>query len=291
MDYVTRQFINLTKNFRKDLRKALAELRQALQQQTRAIDNHYKREEQRQAAHPSIQVFAELHTPEDVERHRTSNEERQYRLQFWNAVGTWGAFLAVAIYAGITFLQWWDFNKSIGLSQIIARQARVQAIAAVESAKAAKIAAEVAQFSVEAERPWIGPNGIEASPVGNDGLAVAAHIINSGRSPAYIFNAQWNHGLYKILPDSPEYLKKQGTHPLSGTYILVPNHDVRWKADQFTLTQQEMRDMQAGKVGLYFYMKVDYRDLRTKEVHHTHMCWAFEGIKVIGACNEYNYAD
>jgi hypothetical protein len=122
MDFVTRQFIVLTKKLRKELRKALSDLHNALQNQTRAIRDHYTKEQQNQNAQTPIQIIAELHTPEDVERAHAASEHRHHRLQQWNTVGTWLAFFAVAIYAVITYFQLRDFDASVGISQIIARQ-------------------------------------------------------------------------------------------------------------------------------------------------------------------------
>ena len=144
MDHVTRQFINLTKKLRKELRKALSDLQGALHEQTKAISKYYERDNQPQNAQPPIHIISELHTPEDVERRRTTNDDRQYRLQRWNTVGTWLAFFAVAVYAVITYFQLRDFDASVGVSQTIARQTRIQAAASKEAADAAKSAAETA---------------------------------------------------------------------------------------------------------------------------------------------------
>jgi hypothetical protein len=98
MDYVTRQFINLSKKLRKELRKALSDLRQALQKQTDAISKANERgDTQRSREGPPFVVRAELHVPERVEKDRQTREDRQHRLQIWVVMGTWAAFLAEVV--------------------------------------------------------------------------------------------------------------------------------------------------------------------------------------------------
>ncbi len=100
MDYVTRQFINLTKKFRK-------ELRQTLQKQTDAIGQAAKaaRESKQEPLPVPLPVLAELRTPEaDKTENRTQYKESR-RLQILLTLGTWLAFLAAAIYAGIAARQ------------------------------------------------------------------------------------------------------------------------------------------------------------------------------------------
>jgi hypothetical protein len=72
-----------------------------------------------QYKHPSqhVNIRAELHTPEHIERQRTENQNRNYRLQAWLVVGTWLAFIAAAIYAGITFRIWHQMEEQTKTAQ------------------------------------------------------------------------------------------------------------------------------------------------------------------------------
>ena len=183
------------------------------------------------------------------------------------------------------------------LGEIVKQYPELQksADAAVDSANAAKIAAQAAQksidVSIESDRPWVGPAGVEMAPKGDYELTVTPHIVNSGRSPALLFDAEWNYHLYVALPDNPEYRPRQGTHPLSSTYLLVPGRETKWEPQEVTLLKQDLEDLAAGKVGLYFFMRLKYKDLRTQEIHHTKLCWIFKNIHTTGVCNEYNNAD
>jgi hypothetical protein len=167
--------------------------------------------------------------------------------------------------------------------------------AAIASANAAKIAADAAQKSIDiatqSDRPWVGSNGIDSVAVGDSEVHFSPHIINSGRRTAYVIKAEWNYHLYKSLPANPEYRKGKPGHPLSSTYILVPGKDTRAVTEDVILTQQNMADIVAGKLGLYYYMRLDYRDIGTQQVHHTKLCWFFVTVNTTGVCNEYNSAD
>jgi len=69
MDYVTRQFINLAKHFRKDLRKALSDLNGALHKQTEAIRESYQINNDKQGPPPELTVLNNL--PSSIEIHQT----------------------------------------------------------------------------------------------------------------------------------------------------------------------------------------------------------------------------
>jgi Sec-independent protein translocase protein TatA len=80
MDYVTRQFINLTKKFRKDLRKIAADLNRALHKQTEAIRESNQAAETQQSPAPEVTVLN--HLPESIQVHQNAKDtgdERNYR--------------------------------------------------------------------------------------------------------------------------------------------------------------------------------------------------------------------
>jgi hypothetical protein len=291
-NFVARQFIVLVKKLRKELRKSLSDLRDALKNQTEAIRQYYQAAEQAQDAQSPIQISAELHTPEDVERRRTSNEDRQYRLQRWNTVGTWLAFFAVAIYAAITYFQLRDFDESIGISQIIARQARMQAAASNRNAVAAEVAN---RQSIETDRPWFGAVlvGVEGFEV--DKIPVATVLFtNSGKRPAKVIIAQTNSHWFHKFPDNPPYEYKTRS-----TNVIVPNVSVINKFNTATrkLTQVEIDTATAGTTARYFiYGNIQYVDIRTGIEHYTHACWSYIGnepalAKGFYNCNEYEDAN
>ena len=108
MDYVTRQFINLTKKFRKELRKALQDQTDAIRDATKA-----SRENKQEPLPMPLPIRAELQLPEAKENERTKREKRTLGIQIWLAVVTTLAFIAAAIYAGVAASQSSTFNQQL----------------------------------------------------------------------------------------------------------------------------------------------------------------------------------
>src|SRR5438034_1134344 len=103
MDYVTRQFINLTKKFRKELRQALQKQTDAIGQATKAA-----RENKQEPLPVPLPVKAELQITETIQTENRAQYNRSHGLQIWLTVGTWltflvtaGAFGAAAYYASV----------------------------------------------------------------------------------------------------------------------------------------------------------------------------------------------
>jgi hypothetical protein len=140
MDYVTRQFINLAKKLRDDLRQTLQKHTDAINQSTKAARDN----KQNQLPIP-LPVIAELKIPEADKGERRVQYDKSHSLQIWLTVGTWLAFLAAAIYAGIAANQ---FKVMRGqLREIIRQYPELQ-----KSAQAAHDTAEVnkeALYSVQ----------------------------------------------------------------------------------------------------------------------------------------------
>ena len=148
MDYVTRQFINLTKKFRKDFRKYANDLNRALHKQTDAICKSTESHDDEQR--PSPEIIATVNLPESIEVHQKAEDtrdERNYRRATFFVTGlTLGA---IAVYAGLVY---WQYREMINAT-----------IAAQTTAKAAQDAITQArdQFRQD-ERPyiWVTNNGI-----------------------------------------------------------------------------------------------------------------------------------
>lgn len=198
MDYVSRQFIELANR----LRKVLADLRDALQKQTKTIGDHYERDNQTQNTQPQIQVFAELHTPEDVERRHSANDDRQYRLQLLLTVGTWLAFIAAAIYAGIATRQLHEMK----LATVATQQAATAAATSADT--------QTRAFHLE-ERAWVraSPRNAPTFVVGKE-IVIPLAILNSGKTPALDFHSDVAVRLLK-KKELPEFVYKENSgHPV-----------------------------------------------------------------------------
>jgi hypothetical protein len=160
MDYVTRQFINLTKKFRKELRKALSDLNSALHKQTEAIRESYQVSNDKQSPLPEVTVLNNL--PSSIEVHQNkkdTKDERNYqRFMFLVTTMTLGALV---IYADLVYLQYCEMIKATN---------------------AAARTADAAQKQFEAsERPWI--KILDAQTRGNSEIVPALSFQRSPNWP------------------------------------------------------------------------------------------------------------
>jgi hypothetical protein len=161
---------------------------------------HSSYETERQDNQPEIIVRAELHTAEHVERQRTENENRNYRLQKFLVVGTWLAFFAAAIYVGINVKIWQEMQK----------QTRIQR-----------------KTAINAERAWVGldaPVKIDALEI-VPRLKVESHysIRNFGHGPALkVVQTGWFWIDPKTLDSLAKGACESSVHFATGTVPLGP---------------------------------------------------------------------
>jgi len=148
MDYVTRQFINLTKKFRKELRNYVSNLNSALHKQTEAICESHQVSNDKQGPSPEVTILNNL--PSSIEIHQNekdAKDERNYkRFMFLVTTMTLGALV---VYADLVYLQY---------LQMVAAT-----VATHKAADAADSAAHTAQSALQAsqeqfrneQRPYI----------------------------------------------------------------------------------------------------------------------------------------
>lgn len=179
MDYVTRQFINLVKKFRRELPK----LHQDIKQQTEAIRE--AKDAYKQAHNTPPILRADLQIPHSIEV-QTSPKDKKTGREWYKLVIETLTLLGVLAYATITVRMWREMIFT-----------RHQAQAAVEAAGRAANAAETAnsnakqQFRIE-ERPYVAlaPAGdtarvsIVQAGEHKGHLEAEIHISNYGKSPA-----------------------------------------------------------------------------------------------------------
>jgi hypothetical protein len=187
MDYVTRQFINLTKHFRKDLRSSLKQINKTIEKNSNAVTAADKRRQQEKHIQP---LWAEglVSKYEQTVASKTADSNRQHRTQvsikramwctFW---ATLAAFVAAAIYAGIA------------ASQL--KQAKIAAFATQQAATAATTAANVANetllssekhFRIE-QRPYVTLEDMRFDPPleqNHNPAIVKFNFRNAGKTPA-----------------------------------------------------------------------------------------------------------
>ncbi len=205
MDYVARQFINLTKKFRKDLRKLAELLHRDLRQHTNAIHAAKRSSEQQRDIEP-IWLDPILAKYQEPIREKKAADERRDRVQNSLRWAAWFTFGAAFFYGGVAALQWWDFNRSIAISQVIARQSRIQAAAALVSVQQGK-----RSFELD-ERAWIGIEISQFRAMKNsDGtikFVANGTIKNSGKTPALNVSTYRTINFSKASEETVDYDKE-----------------------------------------------------------------------------------
>ncbi len=152
------------------------------QERIGAVSDSHETGHQGQQPAQEIRIRAELATPEHIE-HRTANDDRNYSLQKWLVWGTWLAFVAAGVYAGISLRIWHEMRN----------QTRIQR-----------------EASINTERAWLGldadlPIKISLLKIGPPRFeAIATYRIkNFGHGPAFkIASSAW-------IPATAEEMEKE----------------------------------------------------------------------------------
>jgi hypothetical protein len=106
MDNSLRAFFRFRRAIEDEIRSVRISLF-GIQEQIRVISNQqaaYFQAQNAEQQRPQV-LHAELQVSEHVELDRRAIEHRQHCVQVWLTVGTWLAFIAAAVYAGITYYQ------------------------------------------------------------------------------------------------------------------------------------------------------------------------------------------
>ncbi|MGB6386170.1 MAG: hypothetical protein WBE52_11525 [Terriglobales bacterium] len=298
MDYVTRQFINLTKNFRKEIRKLLSDLHNALQNQTSAIRDYTAATQQRQNTQPPIQISAELHTPENIEGDRARRDNRQYGLQQWLTVGTWLAFIAAAVYAGIAREQLRTAKSQFVEAQRVSK----------EQFKTAQDAS-AKQFQID-QRPYVWNSAIEARFDENQRIAFAdIYLMDFGKSPAINERGMAAVFVGKLsLAKADNWFKERDKSRLTvkdaPAAILppgIPSNPLQTQAVERTHSDAiPVADFNAALAtddGLVIVARFEYFDGSGESFYRSDMCWTrkVRGIDKVGnpigglvSCEKHN---
>jgi len=177
MDYVTRQFIVLTKKFRKELPKLFSRLNSALNKQTEAIRENTKRQNVSPAPVPNILSVVNL--PESIEIHQRADEARQHRgYQNRTLILSLITFLTLAVYAFLVYLQYREMINATGAAQQAVQESRFQR---QQSEKA--LQATIDQFRLD-QRAWIVLRECYILPAAAGEIRITLNVVNTGKSPA-----------------------------------------------------------------------------------------------------------
>jgi hypothetical protein len=193
--------------------------------------------------------------------------------------------VALCIYYG----QLKEMRKATSASQQSADAATEAAKSTEEAAKETRRAVDVA---VEADRPWIGSEGVDIThEAKTDFVRAKIRFGNGGKSPARVTWVKFSGHVYAKFPEKPDYTPpKNNPWNENSRFIMVPG---KWSSSTPTLTinPADGPDLDSGKKKIYFYGIVKYQDMRTGEPHMAKMCWFYSGDPVGSLCPEYNDAD
>ena len=305
-DFVSRQFIVLTKKFRKDLRKYLTVLNSALNKQAEAIRQSHKTSDGKQRSPPEITIHN--HYPESIEiahNPKDTRDERNYkRAMFFVTALTLGA---IVVYADLVYWQYRETIKATGAAQ----QA---ATAAGKSADTQTIAVHLDQ------RAWIvpSPKGTPTFTVGKE-ITTPLAILNTGKTPALGLNSDVAIWLLRKneLPEfvytqhsgHPVYKIKGGTifpnEPDASTSTI--NYAVLEHGEKFShrtakpviLTTEVNDNLKLGDdLWIAVFGQFTYNDVFGTP-HWTHFCWVVSFPGTISkpvqpgkqVCSNYNDID
>jgi hypothetical protein len=181
MDYVTRQFINLTKKFRKDLRFALSKLNASVDENSKAIGKSAKASHVQQL--PPTNVIVNTNFPESVQVHQNADDataDRQYkhRSVFLSAL----SLIALVFYATLVYLQYREMIKATSATEQAVQESRLNR---QESEKS--LDATIKQFHLE-QRGWINISFGQWIMRTDTPLAIPFTIANVGKTPVKRFS-------------------------------------------------------------------------------------------------------
>jgi hypothetical protein len=175
MDYVTRQFINLTKKLRKEIRMALSTIDKSLKDQTKAIRELTDANQQGQYPPPILRT--ELKVPQADRYKQEADSARKLIIEYWKLYAEIIGITIVIAYTTVAALQ---------LREIIKQYPEIQksADAADKSATAAKISADSIRLE---DRPYVifdKNGGFIINPAPEIVLSVNVTFKNVGKTPA-----------------------------------------------------------------------------------------------------------
>ncbi|MGD0570897.1 MAG: hypothetical protein ABSA78_21060 [Candidatus Sulfotelmatobacter sp.] len=192
MDYVTRQFINLTKRLLRDSRKAAASLGidlHHIKNAIQSIDKHTRANQQQEQ--PKIEVVALLHEPEGAEAKRKAEYDRTQRRDRIRLVAEWLTFFAVVFYGYMAVRQWREQISARHQTQLVLKATDT----ANEITKASLVDVERAFVSISPSEVY--PNNITVGQGGaNSHVRVRFRWSNSGSTPTknmrYHISRKWS---------------------------------------------------------------------------------------------------
>jgi hypothetical protein len=301
MDYVTRQFINLTKNLRKDARRLLTDLKNALQNQTHAIREATKSSNNQRT--PPPEIVTHVHFPPSIEVRQSANEaqyERRYkrRTLFISFI----TFLIITFYAVLVYLQLREMVATTGATQQAVVEARRNRLQSEKN-----LNATIEQFRLD-QRAWVGlmgSNHISIQIVKGSPIKITIELQNVGKTPA-LSERSVNHFANRPIKDPMPNFDNCSKKDAGGPITLMPNGiaSVNISTDApgaegipLILTDADIDLLDRHQVELFIYGCIWYDDVFSRP-HKTDYCFRYlpastkgGGANYFVACGVHNYAD
>jgi hypothetical protein len=172
MDYVTRQFINLTKKFRKELPKISESLRNDIKQQTETIREARDAYDQSRNTPPVLR--AELQVPHPIEV-QTYPKYKKTGREWYKLVIETLTLLGVIAYAIVTIRMWREMIFARHTAQNAIKEAKHSSDELLEQAQANFIADQ---------RPYLWLSAQDTYTIPNMPVVSGLYVANYGKSPA-----------------------------------------------------------------------------------------------------------
>jgi hypothetical protein len=271
MDYVTRQFINLTKKFRKELRLALSLLNKNIEHQNAAIKEAADTAKQRQDSERPSVIRAEVHVPQSERYKQEAKDARESVVKYWKVYGEAVGILILIAYTTVAFFQLREIVKQYP-------DIHTQAVAAKDTAGEARDALEKVQ------RAFIFHSKIEIMR-NLTGTSIDSFIFrfvweNSGVTPTKFMT---NHISYEWrpgpLPKGFTFPDKwpEGKPQTASRSAIGPHGESG--IDAGPIPAAIIKAVQAHQMRLFFWGWVKYRDIFNATPEHiTEICYELTGF-------------
>lgn len=284
MDYVTRQFINLAKKFRRELPKLAELLHQDIKQHSEAIHAAKKSSENQRDIQP-VWLDPILTKYKQTECDRKTESNREYSVHnsmrwagWFTFVATLLAFLAAAYYASTAKRQLGEMKKATKAAQDAAQAA----------SDGITFARETAHLD---QRAWLGVDAIRGTPKLGDPFSIEIDIKNTGKTPAKKAIAITSYSPVNIKNGARLDFNKQGKIQTELSRAMIPPNSI-YRANppipSDSVKQGDLDLIKSGDVIIYVHSHITYDDIFSCG-HWLDFCYLLErDAKSWAACKEHN---
>lgn len=258
-----------------------------LHEQKKAIAEGNEAAKEKREKAPKVMVVAEVNIPDGIITRKTREDttsEQQYQRR--TLALSFVSILIVLSLAYLAYLQWGDMNEANFLTFKALRDAKISRRQTNEALKAS-----IDQFHLD-QRAWVGPTG-HTTLIISEGEKLAYSIIiqNSGKTPALKMHT--NISGNSVAKGTPFTFSYEPPNTIRSESVLQPNATSFLAPEGKTsITQGNINALKSGDYILYFYGRIDYRDVFGEKIHITTFCqYVMPDLKTVNNCSVYNTAD